>query len=148
MRKASADPRPPGFSLMEVLIAQALLSIGLLSVAQLFGAAVWHGSRARTESLAITLAQQKMETLAAQYAAGRAPLGGEDIIRVDKLDDTGGSSHVLVMFRIVWMVQPQPRGAYTLQVKLIPWPGSARPSPGAGRGPVMIFRAGLVPLRR
>lgn len=52
-----------GFSLLEVLVATTILTIGLMSLAQLVTMAVRanHGSRATT--FAVVLAQQKMEQL-------------------------------------------------------------------------------------
>lgn len=135
-----------GFSLLEVLVAQALLSVGLLSVAQLFGVAMLRNTDARVQSLAVTLAQGKMESLRAHSAAGGAPGSGEETVYILPLEREGVRS-VLASFQLIWAVQLEPRGAYVMQVKIIPGADSRRPA-GAIWSPVLIFRAGVAPLRR
>lgn len=137
--------RSDGFSLIEVLLAQSLLSVGLLSIVSLFTLAVWHDTRARVESLAITRAQQKVEALAAQYRAGIPPTSGEEVIRVENLEDVRQG---LVTFKVVWTMRAEPRGAWSAQVKVIPWGAPERPMPGAVLSRVLVWRAGWGPLRR
>lgn len=52
-----------GFSLLEVLIAVLVLSVGLLSLAQLHGFLVQQGSEAKARSVALFLGQAKLEDL-------------------------------------------------------------------------------------
>ena len=66
--------RQAGFSLPDVLVATALLAVGLISLAQLFAVATANNSRARTVTFTTVLARQKMEQLRS-LAWGFDPLG-------------------------------------------------------------------------
>jgi prepilin-type N-terminal cleavage/methylation domain-containing protein len=57
--------RARGFSLVEVLVALAVLSIGLLAIAQLQSALIRSSAEARAFSVATTLAKDKLEALRA-----------------------------------------------------------------------------------
>ena len=52
-----------GFSIVEVLVATLVLSVGLLSVAQLFAVSTKGNTAARSNTFTVMLAQQKMEQL-------------------------------------------------------------------------------------
>jgi len=52
-----------GFSLMEVLIAMGVMTIGLVSLAQLFALSTRANHSSKTTTFAVLLAQQKMEQL-------------------------------------------------------------------------------------
>jgi prepilin-type N-terminal cleavage/methylation domain-containing protein len=52
-----------GFSLLEVVVATALLAGGMVSLAQLFAVATTSNTNARTSTFATVLAEQKMEQL-------------------------------------------------------------------------------------
>ena len=52
-----------GFSIVEVLVATLVLSVGLLSVAQLFALSTKGNTAARSNTFTVILAQQKMEQL-------------------------------------------------------------------------------------
>jgi prepilin-type N-terminal cleavage/methylation domain-containing protein len=52
-----------GFSLIEVVVATALLSVGMVSLAQLFAVATTSNTNARATTFATVLAEQKMEQL-------------------------------------------------------------------------------------
>ena len=54
-----------GFSIVEVLVATLVLSVGLLSVAQLFAVSTKGNTAARANTFTVMLAQQKMEQLRA-----------------------------------------------------------------------------------
>jgi prepilin-type N-terminal cleavage/methylation domain-containing protein len=60
-----ANARHRGFSLLEVLVAAAVLSIGLLALAQLQGSLIRSTTEARAFSLATALAKDKIEELRA-----------------------------------------------------------------------------------
>ncbi len=62
-RSRCTDER--GFSLVEVLVATLVLSVGLLSVAQLFALSTKGNTAARANTFTVILAQQKMEQLRA-----------------------------------------------------------------------------------
>ncbi len=63
-----------GFSLVEVVVATALLAVGLVSLAQLFAVATSNNTRARSATFAAILAEQKMEQLRA-LTWGFDPIG-------------------------------------------------------------------------
>jgi prepilin-type N-terminal cleavage/methylation domain-containing protein len=52
-----------GFSLLESLVAMAILATGLVALAQLFAISTKANSSAKTSTFAVTLAQQKLEQL-------------------------------------------------------------------------------------
>src|SRR4051812_10174352 len=54
-----------GFSLIEVLIATAILVTGMAALAQLFVLAISANARSRATTVAVMLAEQKVEQLAA-----------------------------------------------------------------------------------
>ncbi len=56
-----------GFSLIECMIALAILSITMLGVIQLFGISIRQSSFARYNTLAVVVAQEKLEQLQAEY---------------------------------------------------------------------------------
>ena len=107
-----------GFSLLETLIACALLATALLSIGHLSTAAIilLTDSRARTE--ATLLALSKLEEL----RSSAAPAGG-----ADRVDTTGqpariGSPRV---FDRQWSVAPVSPGASILTVVVVPVPSAA-----------------------
>ena len=56
-----------GFSLIECMMAVAILSITMLGVIQLFGISIRQSSFARYNTLAVVVAQDKLEQLQAEY---------------------------------------------------------------------------------
>jgi prepilin-type N-terminal cleavage/methylation domain-containing protein len=60
--------RAAGFSLVEVLIATAVVAVGVASLAQLFVVSARAGRNAHATSTTLLLAQQKMEELRADAA--------------------------------------------------------------------------------
>ncbi|MBI1748674.1 MAG: prepilin-type N-terminal cleavage/methylation domain-containing protein [Acidobacteria bacterium] len=137
-----------GFTFIEVMVAQALLTVGLLSIAHLFGLAFLQETVSRGQALAITLAQKKMEMLGAHYAAGGLPADGRDIIYVRQVDETGDEGQVLAGFEIIWTVQVGLRGSRTVQVKLLPKGSRLESVRGVVWNPVLVFRKEFAPLRR
>jgi type IV pilus modification protein PilV len=61
----NATSRPQGFSLIEVLLAVVILSVGLLALATLQAALVRGAAFSKAQSVAISLAEDKIETLRA-----------------------------------------------------------------------------------
>jgi prepilin-type N-terminal cleavage/methylation domain-containing protein len=62
-RSRCTDAR--GFSLVEVIVAMLVLSVGLISVAQLFAVSTKGNTAARANTFTVMLAEQKMEQLRA-----------------------------------------------------------------------------------
>jgi type II secretory pathway pseudopilin PulG len=69
-----------GFSLVEVLVASALVIVGAVSLAQLFGTSTDRIRAARFASLAALLATQKLEQLRSETDVSPSP---PDALRVD-----------------------------------------------------------------
>lgn len=62
-RSRCTDAR--GFSLVEVIVAMLVLSVGLISIAQLFAVSTKGNTAARANTFTVMLAEQKMEELRA-----------------------------------------------------------------------------------
>lgn len=76
-----------GFSLIEVMVALAILAIGLLGVAALIGSLISTGGKTRSSSTANILASEKLDDL------NKWPCNDADnnVITCDQNLDTGGS---------------------------------------------------------
>jgi type IV pilus modification protein PilV len=61
--RSSQSAAACGFTLIEVLVAMAVLAIGLLSIAALIGGTLEAGTRARYMSMASILASEKLDSL-------------------------------------------------------------------------------------
>src|SRR5687767_6094240 len=69
-----------GFSIVEVLVATGLLATALVALAQLFAISTKTNAAARSSTLTMILAEQKIEQLRAlQYTFDRAGLPVQDI---------------------------------------------------------------------
>jgi prepilin-type N-terminal cleavage/methylation domain-containing protein len=67
-----------GFSLIELLIALAVLAIGMAALAVLFGVAIANNSRSKTDTSGTALAQTVLESIAAEPANNTAALSLTD----------------------------------------------------------------------
>ncbi|OGT55972.1 MAG: hypothetical protein A3E01_14545 [Gammaproteobacteria bacterium RIFCSPHIGHO2_12_FULL_63_22] len=75
MKGHQFNHRAKGFSLIEVLIAVVILSLGLLALASLQSSLIRAAADAKAQSLAMAVAKQKIEQLAAVQALGGADNG-------------------------------------------------------------------------
>src|SRR3990167_1386596 len=75
MKGHQFNHREKGFSLIEVLIAVVILSLGLLALASLQSSLIRAAADAKAQSLAMAVAKQKIEQLAAVQALGGADNG-------------------------------------------------------------------------
>ncbi|MDA2931394.1 prepilin-type N-terminal cleavage/methylation domain-containing protein [Acidobacteria bacterium AH-259-O06] len=66
MRKL-ASSREKGFSLMESMIALAILTVALLGLVQLMSMALNQSALARSKTMAVSIAQEKLEQLRTTY---------------------------------------------------------------------------------
>jgi prepilin-type N-terminal cleavage/methylation domain-containing protein len=115
--------RKNGFSLIETMIALAILSFGLLATAPLIYTAVRSNALACSQSTAGVAAQNKLELLADAYR--RNPLD-EDLLpgshgpeQVEVLNPNDGS--ILNRYEIHWIIRAvsDPRPGKTLEARLI-----------------------------
>lgn len=124
-----------GFSLIEVLVATAVVTVGVASLAQLFVAAAHTNRLAQTTSTTLLLAEQKMEQLRGETASSASPSDALSVDTrgyIDYLDTTGtslatdsltppaGTAYVRR-----WSIEPlpgSPVNTVVLQVLVIPWP--------------------------
>ncbi len=108
-----------GFSLLEVLVATTLVATGVAALAQLAAAAVYANHRAKQATFAAILAEQKMEALFGDAAAGglaQSPAGAlsRNVYGYCDVVDTGGRA----FFRrwAIDVVPGSPSRALMLQV--------------------------------
>jgi type II secretory pathway pseudopilin PulG len=75
------DEQEAGFSIVEVMVATGLLASALVALAQLFAIATTTNAAARSSTLTMMLAEQKIEQLRAlQYTYDRAGLPVQDTL--------------------------------------------------------------------
>ena len=74
-----------GFSLIEVLIALVLLGVGLLGLARLQLSMLGGTAESVLHDSAVRLAEDKLEVLRFELAAGQTPLAGSDETQVDEV---------------------------------------------------------------
>jgi type IV pilus assembly protein PilV len=86
--------RQEGFTLLEVVFAISILTIGILAVASMQGSAIWGNARAMDLTDATSLAGDRMEKLAA-LAYDDADLEDRDGDGVSGLGDTGFDNNPL-----------------------------------------------------
>jgi type II secretory pathway pseudopilin PulG len=70
VRASRLSTRDDGFSLLEALVATSIMTVGVAALAQLAGWSLHANAQARRTSIAPVLAQQKVEELVAEAAAG------------------------------------------------------------------------------
>lgn len=147
-----------GFSLIEVLVATAIVTVGVASLAQLFVAAARTNRLAQTTSTTVLLAEQRMEQLRSETGASASPPGALSVDTpgyVDYLDTRGvslGTGSVTLpagtAYICRWSIEPlpgSPANAIVLQVLVIPW--SSRDRGGHSRGTRAPAEARLVSVK-
>ena len=105
VRPSRLFSRDDGFSLIEVLVAAAILAVGILSLAQLLATTVSANAAAGRTTDATVLAAQKLEDLRAEpWSALEANIGES----ADSLDRSGRSidASSAAAFRRRWFVEP------------------------------------------
>lgn len=63
MRSTNPKTRTSGFTLVEVLVSMAIMTVGLLGVAALIGSTLATGTQARYMNIANVLASEKLDNL-------------------------------------------------------------------------------------
>src|SRR5438270_4166324 len=63
MRSINPKARSRGFTLLEVLVSMAIMTVGLLGVAALIGSTLATGTQARYMNIANVLASEKLDNL-------------------------------------------------------------------------------------
>ena len=127
MRQGQSTPKRgathDGFSLIEALFAVAILSFGMLAVAQLLFATISGPALARSKPTASVVAADKLRFLSDQFHANPAgadlTLGahGPDVVSIQNPNGAGE----LNRFTVNWTVAnvPDPRAWKTLQARLL-----------------------------
>jgi prepilin-type N-terminal cleavage/methylation domain-containing protein len=108
--QGSSPESDHGFSLVEMLVAIVVLTLGLLSAGQLFYAAMASSSLARSKGNAACVAQSKLETLSDLYrrnpelpALSVGDHGPEHVTIINPIDN-----HELNEFSVTWNIGPLP----------------------------------------
>ena len=127
-----------GFSLIEVLVATAVLTIGVASLAQLVVVSARANRIANTTSSALLLAERKMEELIVETNLSPSPPGALVVNTpgfIDYLDTSGVSLGVTsavpppgVGFICRWSIDPlpgSPANTLVFQVLVFNWPQHA-----------------------
>lgn len=112
-----------GFTLIEMLIALVIMTVGLLSAGQLMYVAMGSASLARSKGNAATVASDRLEFLADVYRRDRLDASltvgdhGPEVVQVTN-PNTGTA---LNRFRVQWTVStvPDPRAGKVLQARLV-----------------------------
>ncbi len=112
-----------GFTLIEMLIALVIMTVGLLSAGQLMYVAMASASLARAKGTAATVASDKLEFLADVYRRNHLDASltngdhGPEVVQVTN-PNTGTA---LNRFRVQWTVStvPDPRAGKVLQSRLV-----------------------------
>ena len=121
VRVSRLSRRDDGFSLLEALVATSIVTVGVAALAQLAGWSLYANVQARRTSIASVLAQQKVEELVAEAAAGGlipSPAGAlaSDVAGYcDFVDRTG---------RPLGAGPAPPAGAYARRWSIEPLPSS------------------------
>jgi prepilin-type N-terminal cleavage/methylation domain-containing protein len=115
-----------GFSLIEVLVATAITTVGVASLAQLFVVSARANRIANTTSATLLLAEQKMEELLGETDLNPSPPGTLSANTpgfIDYLDPSGVSLGVTSLvpprgaaFICRWSVDPLPNSAFNTLV--------------------------------
>ena len=106
-----------GFSFIEVLVAISVLSVGVVSLAQLFTVATASNISSRHTTLASVLASQKLEQLRARPWADLTPSPGTAL-----QEDTPGFVDEVGTYTRRWSIDPLPAApddAVVIQVRVI-----------------------------
>ncbi len=119
----SVFKKVPGFSLIEMMIALAILAFGLLAVGPLLYVAASSGSLARSKDGAAVAAQSKLDFLAGLYcqnpAASELTLGDHGPQQAEvtnPVDET-----LLNRFSLIWTISrvPDPRPSKALNARMV-----------------------------
>ena len=144
-----------GFSLIEVLVATAIVMVGVASLAQLAVVSARANGIANATTMTLLLAQQKMEQLRGDRTAlSPSPPGALSAPTegfVDYIDrigaSLGGASTTPppgAVYIRQWAIEPlagSPGNAILLQVLVVPRTGSGRPGGSAGSAGSGVARA-------
>ena len=139
---AASHVRSAGFSIVEVVVALAIVIAGVASLAQLFVASAYVNRVANTTSVTLLLAEQKMEELLGETGLGPSPPGALTVNTAgyfDYLDASGRSLGITTIspsgtmppgtaYICRWSVAPLPDGAanaIVVQVMVTRWPDTA-----------------------
>jgi prepilin-type N-terminal cleavage/methylation domain-containing protein len=123
-----------GFSIIEVLVATAVVAVGVASLAHLFVVSAHTTRIAGTTSVTLLLAEQKMEELLSAGPDDPGEAGNQN--HVEYLDQSGvslgltstphpGTPPSGTAYICRWSIEPlpdRPATAIVVQVLVVPWP--------------------------
>ena len=108
-----------GFSLIEVLVASTILTVGLLSLAQLLALATAANASAGRATYAAVLAAEKLEDLRALTWESLQRQAGESVDYLDRSGRSLESASVTAAYTRRWTIDPfpaDPNNALVIQV--------------------------------
>lgn len=113
-----------GFTIVELLAAMIILSIGMLSLAGVMGASNVRQAQARSRTDMVLLADAKLEALRAAAASVSADtvqlaLGGSETTDVANHFDRSASARGRVYIRR-WAVTAGPAGSRIVMIRVVP----------------------------
>lgn len=110
--RAPQDDR--GFTLIELMVASMILMIGVLAVASAVGLSVKYDSMSKHDSVALTLAETRLERLKAMQFTDVNLVGGSETVPVASADQSGRSVNYSVTWTVtsVAIVSPAPGVKY------------------------------------
>jgi prepilin-type N-terminal cleavage/methylation domain-containing protein len=121
-----------GFSLVEVLVATAVVTVGVASLAQLIVLSARANRLAATTSVTLLLAEQKMEELLGDPADSTNEghvdyLGASGVSLATPISVPSGTPPPGTAYVCRWSIAPLPDspGASIVQVWVAPWPDTS-----------------------
>lgn len=116
-----------GTSLIETLVALAILAVGMLSLAQLFTAATVLGTTVRHLGVASVYAAQKLEEIRSQTtSASVAPNGVEYLDATGMVLEMAGGRRGSVVYTRRWSTRPLASAVQLRVVEVVVTPGRVR----------------------
>jgi Tfp pilus assembly protein PilV len=122
-------PRPSdrGISLIETLVALAILAAGMLSLAQLFGAAAMLVATVRHVGAASIYAAQKLEDIRSATAGTALPATGVDYLDASGVVlDTAMTRRGTAAYTRQWSIRPLASAPGVRVVEVVVTPGRVR----------------------
>jgi len=115
-----------GSSLIETLVALAILAIGMVSLAQLFTAATVLATTVRHLGVASVYAAQKIEEMRSATGPSMPPNGVDYLDGTGTIVDSATARHGTVAYTRQWSTRPLASAAQVRVVEVVVTPGQVR----------------------